>query len=106
MPMPMPGRTRYSIKVFTSFAVAQSKLPAPQSTMLDWKTRRRPNRSASRPEAAAPISMPRKLALPSKPADAVLSASSALIEPRTNVISPRSIESKSHAVAMMRKSLV
>jgi hypothetical protein len=49
--------------------------------------------------------MPTKLALASMPARSVLRSNSVLIEPSTNVIIPRSIESKSHAVAMMKKML-
>ena len=105
IPMPMPSSTRNIMSVPTSGAKAHRKLPAPHSTMLDWNTTRRPKRSASRPELAAPTSMPRKLALPSRPACTVLRPNSALIEPRMKVIIPRSMESNSHAVAMIMNSV-
>jgi len=55
------------------------------------------------PEVAAPRNMPRKLALPNRPVWAVVRPNSALMEPRMNVIIPRSMESKNQAVAMTRK---
>jgi hypothetical protein len=50
----------------------------------------------------APKNMPRKLMLDSRPAWAVVKPNSAFIEPRTKVNVPRSMESKNHAVAMIR----
>ncbi len=47
--------------------------------------------------------MPKKLALATSPAIALDSLNSVLIEPRTKVIVPRSIESKKNAAAMMMK---
>jgi len=49
------------------------------------------------------MNMPKKLALPRSPACAVVRWKSVLIEPRTKLIIPRSMESKSHAVAMIAK---
>ncbi|MNR06251.1 hypothetical protein D3C85_1223160 [compost metagenome] len=77
------------------------RLPTPQKIMLTWNTGLRPKRSASSPAMAAPRNMPRKLELASMPACAAVRPNSALIEPSTKVMMPRSIESKNHAVAMM-----
>ena len=71
--------------------------------MLHWNTGRRPKRSASRPATAAPSTIPKKLALATRPAAAVDSPNSLRIEPSTNVIVPRSTESKKNAIAMMKK---
>ncbi|MNU07875.1 hypothetical protein D3C72_2536670 [compost metagenome] len=69
--------------------------------MLTWNTGLRPYLSASSPAIAAPRNMPRKLELASKPVCAAVRPNSALIEPRTKVMMPRSIESKNQAVAMI-----
>jgi hypothetical protein len=71
--------------------------------MLHWKTGRRPKRSANSPATAAPITMPKKLALATSPAVALDKPNSVLIEPSTKVIVPRSTESKKNAIAMMMK---
>ncbi len=101
MPMPKPSSTRYSISEVTLSASPHIRLPTPQKIMLTWNTGLRPKRSASMPATAAPANMPRKLELASRPVCAALRPNSALIEPSTKVIMPRSIESKNHAVAMM-----
>ncbi len=104
MPMPKPSSTRNSIRLVTLSARPHNRLPTPQKTMLTWNTGLRPKRSASRPAMAAPRNMPRKLELASKPVCVAVRANSALMEPSTNVIMPRSIESKNQAVAMMPNS--
>ena len=71
--------------------------------MLAWNTGLRPKRSASMPDRAAPITMP-KLELASSPACAESSPNSALIEPSRKVIIARSIESKKNASAMITKT--
>lgn len=71
--------------------------------MLHWNTGRRPKRSASNPATAAPITMPKKLALATSPVVALDKWNSLLIEPSTKVIVPRSTESKKNAIAMMMK---
>lgn len=71
--------------------------------MLAWNTGLRPKRSASMPDRAAPITMPKKLELASSPACAESSPNSALIKPSRKVIIARSIESKKNASAMITK---
>ena len=105
MPMPKPSRTRNAINCSTVWDRPQARLPTPQKIMLHWKTGLRPNLSASMPAMAAPKNMPRKLQLASRPAWAVVRPISALMEPSTKVMMPRSMESKNQAVAMMPKSI-
>ncbi len=103
--MPKPSRMRQRISWLTSCESPQSRLPTPQKIMLTWNTGLRPKRSASTPAMAAPRNMPRKLELARRPVCVEVRANSALIEPSTNVIMPRSSESKNQAVAMIANSL-
>ncbi len=103
MPMPMPSSTRQAISASTLCAVEHSQEAAPHSTMLHWNTGRRPKRSASSPATAAPSTMPKKLALATRPAAAVLRPNSLRIEPSTKVMVPRSTESKKNAIATITK---
>jgi hypothetical protein len=57
------------------------------------------------PAIAAPRNMPTKLMLDSNPVCGADKPNSDLIEPSTKVREPKSIESKNHAVAMIRNSL-
>ena len=66
-PSPSPAMTRAARSVSNDGAIADSALPIEKTTSVAVKTPRRPYRSASRPEAAAPMNMPRNVALGTRP---------------------------------------
>ena len=104
-PMPKPSRKRKTTSDSKLHALAHARLARPQTIIEYWNTALRPMRSPSTPAEKAPANMPAKLALASRPAWPLLSPNSSLIGASTKVREARSIESNSHAVAMIAKIL-
>ena len=80
-PSPSPAMMRAASSVSNVGASAESKLPREKITSVTVKTARRPYRSARRPAAAAPMNMPTKVALATRPTP----VASSLNSPRIGV---------------------